>query len=42
MIIKEYGEYVMTCDICGEQLEPQERYDDAIKLSSRYGWRRRK
>ena len=42
MIDNRYGKYIPVCDICDEELEPQDTYEDAIKAKSNEGWRSKK
>lgn len=41
-IVKEYGKYTPTCDICGEELPPELTFEDAVQAKKDAGWKRQK
>lgn len=38
MIDREYGEYFLVCDICGEEIDGFDTFDDALDYSREEGW----
>lgn len=34
--------YILTCDVCGEQLSPQYTFIEAVKMRKAAGWKRKK
>lgn len=38
MIEREYKEYVLVCDICGEEVTGFESFEDALDHKSEDGW----
>ena len=41
MIEKEYGRFVLYCDVCGEAAEDGEGFDDfydAVDYKAKHGW----
>lgn len=41
-IAKDYGEYYVVCDICGEVIGPCCDFYDAVDAKKENGWRSRK
>lgn len=42
MIDKSFGEYVLYCDICGEEEEHFDHFDNAVDFKDENGWASRK
>ena len=40
-IEREYGSFVLVCDICGETV-PEPSFDDAVAAKKIHGWRSRR
>ena len=38
-IQREYGRLVPTCDVCGEELEPYDDFEDAVAGKKLAGWK---
>lgn len=38
MIDNEYGKYVLVCDVCGEEVNGFESFDDALDYVQEEGW----
>lgn len=38
MIVKRKGSFVAICDICGNELEPEETWQDAADIKKKAGW----
>lgn len=39
MIDKDDGVYVPICDICGDTLQGEDTYDDAVHAKKEAGWK---
>lgn len=39
MITKEYGKFVLVCDICGEEVGDFDTFDDALDYSRDEVWK---
>lgn len=37
-----YGKYTPTCDVCGEDLPPENDFYDAVEARKEAGWRSKK
>ena len=42
MIDKEYGEYILVCDICGEEVTGFDTFDRALDYKDKEGWKSRR
>lgn len=42
MIDREYGKFVLVCDICGEEVTGFDTFDEALEHKSKEGWRSRR
>jgi hypothetical protein len=42
MINKEYGDFVLSCDICGHEVKPLDDFNEAIEYKKDNGWRSQK
>ena len=38
MIDKQYGKYVLSCDICGENVDGFDSFDEAERYTKENGW----
>ena len=38
MTDREYGKFVLVCDICGEEIDGFDTFDDALDYSREEGW----
>lgn len=38
MITKEYGEFILCCDMCGERVEGFKSFQDAIDYKRKENW----
>lgn len=38
MIDREYGKYVLVCDVCGEEVTGFNSFDDALEYKNDEGW----
>lgn len=38
MIDMEYGKFVLVCDICGEEIDGFETFQDALDYKESEGW----
>ncbi len=39
MIDKLYGKFYTTCDMCGEELDPTDTFDEAKRQIASEGWK---
>lgn len=39
MIDKQYGKYIPTCDVCGETLEAELSFDEAVAEMKSESWK---
>ena len=42
MIDKEYGKYVLVCDVCGEEVTGFDTFDRALDYKDKEGWKSRR
>ena len=38
MIDKQYGEYILVCDICGHEVKGLDSFDEAVDYKKDDGW----
>lgn len=39
MIAMEYGKFTLICDVCGEEVQGFDTFDDALDYKTEEGWR---
>lgn len=42
MIDREYGKYVLVCDICGEEVNGFDTFDEALDYKEEKDWKSRR
>lgn len=42
MVAKEYGKFIPTCDICGEELTEEDTFEEAVSAIKKAGWQIKK
>jgi Fe2+ or Zn2+ uptake regulation protein len=42
MIDREYGKFVLVCDICGKEIDGFEDFHEAVKYKKENGWKSEK
>lgn len=42
MVDREYGKYVLVCDICGKEVTGFDTFDDALDYKDKEGWKSRR
>jgi len=42
VIDKEYGKYVLVCDVCGEEVTGFDTFDRALDYKDKEGWKSRR
>jgi len=38
MIVSEYGKFTLVCDVCGEEVDNFDSFDDALTYIQQNGW----